>query len=110
MLAILQGMIPFLHIFVSSFITTYTFSHYNCFKLQKDANMGRTEEVQKTMYRIGMQLIAEKEASILRANGKSIENKDVYERDWLTLLIKANMATDIPENQRRTDEDVLVRE
>jgi hypothetical protein len=72
--------------------------------------MRRTEEAQKTMRRIGMQLIAEKKASVLRASGQSVEKKDVYGRDLLTLLIKANMATDIPENPRLTDEDVLARE
>ena len=64
------------------------------------------------MRRIGMQLIAEKKASIMaeKASGKGFERKDVQGRDLLTLLIKANMATDIPENQRLTDEEVLARE
>ena len=59
-----------------------------------------------------MQLIAEKKASIMaeKASGKGFERKDVQGRDLLTLLIKANMATDIPENQRLTDEEVLARE
>ena len=30
-------------------------------------------------------------------------------RDLLTLLLKSNMATDIPENQRLSDEDVIAR-
>lgn len=63
------------------------------------------------MRRIGMQLIAEKKASILGADGqKQVGRKDVVGRDLLTLLIKANMATDVPESQRLTDEEVLARE
>ena len=65
------------------------------------------------MRRIGLQLIAEKKAAILaesREKGKAVERKDLQERDLLTLLIRANMATDIPESQRLTDDEVLARE
>ena len=64
------------------------------------------------MRRIGLQLIADKKAAILAASrekGRGVEKKDITERDLLTLLIKANMATDIPENQRLSDEEVLAR-
>jgi hypothetical protein len=64
------------------------------------------------MRRIGMQLIAEKKAAILaesREKGRGIERKDLRERDLLTLLIKANMASDIPESQRLSDDEVLAR-
>jgi hypothetical protein len=60
--------------------------------------MRRTEGTQKTMRWIEMQLIADKPTSVLRANRQSVEKKDVCERDLLMLRIKANMATDIPEN------------
>lgn len=65
------------------------------------------------MRQVGMQLIAEKRAALLaesREKGRGVERKDLKERDLLTLLIKANMATDIPESQRMTDEEVLARE
>ena len=71
------------------------------------------------MRRIGMQLIQEKKAEIMRERAgrkekeaafDGIERRDLRSRDLLTLLIKANMATDIPENQRLSDEDVLARE
>ena len=66
------------------------------------------------MRRIGSQLIAEKKAAVLRAAAQSggekeISGKSLHDRDLLTLLIKANMSTDIPENQRLSDEDVLAR-
>ena len=61
-----------------------------------------------------MHLIAEKKAAVLRAaaqsgGDKEIGEKSVHDRDLLTLLIKANMNTDIPESQRLSDEDVLAR-
>ena len=62
------------------------------------------------MRRIGMQLIADKKASIraeMDAGHKS--GKDAQGRDLLTVLLKANMAVDTPENQRLTDEEVLAR-
>lgn len=63
------------------------------------------------MRRIGLQLIADKKASILGTSGQSdVNKKDVHGRDLLALLIKANMAQDVPESQRLTDEEVLARE
>ena len=66
------------------------------------------------MRRIGLQLIAEKKAAILAekpSSGKdTLARKDLQGRDLLTLLLKANMAMDIPEDQRLTDEEVLARE
>ena len=64
------------------------------------------------MKRIGKQLIAEKKAAIMtesREKGRGVEKKDVSGRDLLTVLIKANMATDIHESQKLTDDEVLAR-
>ena len=62
------------------------------------------------MQRIGRAILQEKRGSILREkNSLGIEKKDVQGRDLLTLLIKANMATDIPDNQKLSDEDVISR-
>jgi len=93
LLGILQAIFPFMRVF-------------------KTAAQRRSAEAQKTMRRIGLQLIAEKKASIIAASGRStkgVEKKDVVGRDLLTLLIKANMAMDIPESQRLTDEEVLAQ-
>ena len=65
------------------------------------------------MQRIGTQLIAEKKAALLaraREKGRGVQRKDMADRDLLSLLIKANMATDIPESQRLSEEEVLARE
>ncbi|EKM59788.1 uncharacterized protein PHACADRAFT_250518 [Phanerochaete carnosa HHB-10118-sp] len=66
------------------------------------------------MRRIGLRLIAEKKAAIVAETaatekGRGVERKDITERDLLTLLIRANMATDIPESQRLTDDEVLAQ-
>ena len=44
------------------------------------------------------------------AEKRGVKRDDLQGRDLLSLLIKANMATDIPESQRLSDEDVLARE
>ncbi|OBZ66432.1 hypothetical protein A0H81_13683 [Grifola frondosa] len=74
----------------------------------------RVEHAQKVMRRIGKQLIAEKKAAVMKELARKkadsvVERQDLQGRDLLTLLIKANMASDIPENQRLPDEDVLAQ-
>ena len=64
------------------------------------------------MQRIAKQILSERKAEIRRESSEkagAVEKKDLQGRDLLTLLIKANMATDIPENQRMTDDEVLSR-
>ena len=58
-----------------------------------------------------MQLIAEKKAAINKEiDGHSKETVTGFQgRDLLTLLIKANMSAEVPENQRLTDDEVLAR-
>ncbi|KAH9891037.1 cytochrome P450 [Cubamyces lactineus] len=68
------------------------------------------QDAQATMRRIGMELIQDRKAAVAReVAGKQgvIDKKDLPGKDLLTLLIKANMATDIPEQQRLSDEEVL---
>ncbi|KAI0357855.1 cytochrome P450 [Trametes cingulata] len=81
--------------------------------LLRDGRGNRAQEAKKVMQRIGAQLIAEKKAAILR---ESSEKKDagvgrekLQGRDLLTLLLKANMATDIPDSQRLSDDDVIAQ-
>ncbi|KZT65827.1 cytochrome P450 [Daedalea quercina L-15889] len=75
-----------------------------------DARSKRIALAQKVMRRIGLQLVAEKKAEILKAiNAGEKDDDTLHGRDLLTLLIKANMATDIPESQRLSDEDVLAQ-
>jgi cytochrome P450 len=80
------------------------------------------------MNRIGEQLIADKKAAALDAwcvlltphqpigantiapsNMSSMEKGTKQDRDILSILVRANMAKDLPESQRLSDADVLAR-
>ncbi|KAF7792239.1 hypothetical protein EIP86_003275 [Pleurotus ostreatoroseus] len=81
-------------------------------RLLRTKRAKRAAQSQAVMRRIGLQLIAEKKAAILgekTSEKQGVERKDVQGRDLLSLLIKANMAVDIPENQRLSDEEVLAQ-
>ncbi|THH10018.1 hypothetical protein EW146_g8506 [Bondarzewia mesenterica] len=70
------------------------------------------EAAQRTMARIGNQLLAERKAAVLASiNGNEMEvgRKSVQGKDLLSLLVKANMATDLPETARLDDADVLAQ-
>jgi hypothetical protein len=62
---------------------------------------------------IGQNVISQKKAEILSSSeidskGR-VEKKNIQGRDLLSLLMKANMATDIPDHARMTEEDILAR-
>lgn len=63
------------------------------------------------MARIGKELLSDaKAAARASATEKGeIEKNNLQGRDLLSLLVKANMATDIPESQVLSDKDVLAR-
>ena len=69
--------------------------------------MRKAGRAQRVMNEIGMDILQKRKAELLNAG--SVEKKDVIGRDLLTLLLKANMAIDIPDHQRLTDEEVLAR-
>ncbi|KAF8451114.1 cytochrome P450 [Boletus edulis BED1] len=71
----------------------------------------RIQVARRTMARIGNELLSDaKAAARASATEKGeIEKNSLHGRDLLSLLVKANMATDIPESQRLSDEDVLAQ-
>ena len=71
--------------------------------------MRKVKEGQVIARRIGMQLIQERKKAIIGESAIGIEKKDIVGRDILTLLMKANLATDTPDNQRLSDDEVLAR-
>ncbi|KAG6856728.1 hypothetical protein H0H87_001328 [Tephrocybe sp. NHM501043] len=77
-------------------IRTY-FPFLRFLKTKQEAKAG---EAKATMSRIGKELLRESKSSI-HEKGEA--------RDLLTLLMKSNLATDIPENQRMSDQDVLAQ-
>ncbi|KAG9018779.1 hypothetical protein FRB90_009783 [Tulasnella sp. 427] len=60
------------------------------------------------MERVGLQLVKEKRAAIIAASKseEGLEKKTVGGRDLLSVLIAANMATDVKESERMSDEEV----
>jgi hypothetical protein len=58
-------------------------------------------------------MISQKKAEILSCSETDskgrVEKKNIQGRDLLSLLMKANMAKDIPDHARMTDEDILAR-
>ncbi|EIN09989.1 cytochrome P450 [Punctularia strigosozonata HHB-11173 SS5] len=61
-----------------------------------------------TMDRLSLKLVREQREALLREkNDAAIGKEAIQTRDLLSLLIKANMASDIPESQRMSEEEVL---
>ncbi|KAI0824243.1 cytochrome P450 [Trametes gibbosa] len=62
-------------------------------------------------HRVGAELVTERKASIMREASEKhlsgVGRKDLQGRDLLTLLIRANMAQDVPDSQRLSDSDVI---
>ncbi|KAJ3512993.1 hypothetical protein NLJ89_g3199 [Agrocybe chaxingu] len=58
----------------------------------------------ETMARVGAELLQESKAGVYLENGRVVTP---WKRDLLSLLVRANMATDVPPSQRMTDDDVL---
>ncbi|KAJ7115674.1 cytochrome P450 [Mycena epipterygia] len=65
-----------------------------------------TATARNKMYSIGAQLVSKSKADILAADGdKTLSGK----RDLLSILLKANLATNIPENQRLSEAEVIAQ-
>ena len=62
------------------------------------------------MDKVGYQLIARMKADVLaNAEGRAVEKKDFQGKSLLSLLVKANMASDLSETQRLSDEEILAQ-
>lgn len=63
------------------------------------------------MSRIGNQLLRDSKAAVTldETTGDKFEKSTFKRRDLLSLLLRANMSTDLPPSQRMTDDDVLAR-
>ncbi|KAI0367934.1 cytochrome P450 [Pilatotrama ljubarskyi] len=80
-----------------------------------DPNMPLVDHAVSLMRRIGAQLIAKRKAEILcemaEKNGPGIKYDAKEKKDVLSLLVKANIASDTgPASQSMSDEDVLDRD
>ncbi|KAF9235962.1 cytochrome P450 [Melanogaster broomeanus] len=75
------------------------------------ARDSRIQVAKRTMTRIAKELLtsAKATARACATEKGEIEKSSLHGRDLLTLLVKANMATDVPDSQRLSDEDVLAQ-
>jgi hypothetical protein len=64
-----------------------------------------SKSAKKTMDRIAHELLEQSKASMAESSGKG----NAMDKNLLTLLLRANMASDLPENQRMSDDEVLAR-
>jgi hypothetical protein len=68
----------------------------------------------KTVERIGFGLIQNKKNAVIAectADGSgAVEKQNVRGHDLLSLLIKSNIASDMPESMRMSDSEILSRE
>ena len=62
------------------------------------------------MRRIGQELLREKKIKIDENADEEKEQGRGGGKDLLSVLVRANMDTELPESQRMSDEDVLARE
>jgi hypothetical protein len=63
------------------------------------------------MNRIGAQLLRESKAAVMGMDNDAVIEKHALQgRDLLSLLVRANIATDIPDRQKLSDDEVLARE
>ena len=63
------------------------------------------------MTRIGNQLLRDSKAAMVadEETGGEFKKSAFKRRDLLSLLVRANMSTDLPPSQRMTDDDVVAR-
>ncbi|KAF8638899.1 hypothetical protein AX17_001950 [Amanita inopinata Kibby_2008] len=75
---------------------------------ERDAESKRAMQ---TMARIGRQILNDSKAALMAHTAADTPlKKDLWSgRDLLSLLVRANMATDLPDAQRMSDEDVLAQ-
>ncbi|CDO75988.1 hypothetical protein BN946_scf184922.g1 [Trametes cinnabarina] len=91
-------------------ILAYLRARYPALRFIRNSVARRVEAATQVIRRVGKDLVETRKAALLREleekHVDGLERKDFQGRDLLTLLIKANMAKDIPETQRLSDEDL----
>ncbi|KAI9443952.1 cytochrome P450 [Lactarius indigo] len=93
---------------VSMFVFQLFFPLFRPIPTARSRVLNRSSEV---IRRIGSQLIQDKKAAVLaelNVDGSGVvEKHDVQGHDLLSLLIKSNIASDMPESMRLSDEEIL---
>ena len=61
------------------------------------------------MTRIGHELLRDSRAAVMSEKSSSLAKDSWKGRDLLSLLVRANMATELPSSQRMCNDDVVAR-
>jgi cytochrome P450 len=74
-----------------------------------DPTSRTTAKAQRSLRKIGMGLVQEKQCAVLeeRASGREPVSEKGKERDLLSLMIKSNMDTSVPEEQRLSVDQIM---
>lgn len=67
------------------------------------------KKAKQTMTRIARKLLEDSRAALMAEKSSCLAKDFSKGRDILSLLVRANMATDLPSSQRICDDDVLAR-
>jgi cytochrome P450 len=88
--------------------------HRDLYIPQPTARARIVDRAVQEIHRIGSRLIEDRKAAVLaeRSTNESgvVEKQDVQGHDLLSLLVKSNIAADMPENMRMSDSEILSRE
>lgn len=78
---------------------------------QRTAHQRNAMKAQIKLREIGMRIINNKKAEIVAQGHGRVEkdSEEVQGRDFLTVLIRANIAEDLPEAQRLSDDEMLAQ-
>lgn len=109
---ILQQLMPVLRLIASPIpILMELISSWISCTLQPSDESRKMQAAQRTMAQIGKELLTNAKAGALASatENEGIEKNGLRGRDLLSLLVRANMATDNPESQRLSDKDVIAR-
>ncbi|RXK38459.1 hypothetical protein M231_04224 [Tremella mesenterica] len=79
------------------------------FKKLPTKRMRVASEAIRTTKRIGMRLLEEKKQAVRKAHSEGLEKGTDIGRDLLSILVKANMASDLKPEQRMSDSEVLAQ-
>ncbi|KAI0031691.1 cytochrome P450 [Vararia minispora EC-137] len=69
----------------------------------------KVDHARKVMDRIGRELIADAKSATRATASGDISRKNFAAKDLLSLLVRANMASDVPDSSRLSDEEVLAQ-
>ncbi|VDC00129.1 unnamed protein product [Peniophora sp. CBMAI 1063] len=72
-------------------------------------NSRKLQQANAVLHRVGSQMVAEKKSEVLAVAGSSVDKAAFQSKDILGLLVRANMASDLPESSRMSDTEIVAQ-